>query len=238
MTTPYERIYQYVQDDIKRPDLVDVIGRRVQRALLKYHRIDVWKKDLIEARYIFPTANSAVIVQEVVGGNSLFMNSMQQVGQLYIQQINKELLTRVRKIMYIRKWVTTDQNGLAVFDPSSGTLGTSAGGDLTERSPDRMFDGYGGDLNDIFYESGQWINVRSSTPLSQVFIGYFSDPIIEPITSAASWIAVDYPQLIAAEVAYRVALSIGKNEEAGGFKDSVNQELALLQANNICLALS
>jgi len=238
MATPYERIYQYVQDDIKRPDLIDVIGRRVQRALLKFHRIDVWKKDLIEARYMFPTANSAVVVQEITGGNSLFMNSMQQVGQLYVQQINKELLTRVRKMMYIRKWVTTDQNGLTTYDPQSGTLGTSAGGDLTERSPDRMFDGYGGDLNDVFYESGQFINIRSSTPLSQVFIGYFADPIIEPVANIASWIAVDYPQLIASEVAYRVALSIGKNEEAAGFKDSVSQELASLQANNIRLALS
>ena len=238
MATPYERIYAFIQDDVKRPDLQDVIGRRIQRALLKYHRKDNWKKDLIECRYIFPTPNSAIVVQEITGGNSLFMNSMQQVGQLYVQQIDKEQLTRVRQFMYIRKWITVDQNGLAVQDPVSGVIGTSAGGDLTERSPDRMFDGYGGDLNDVFYESGQHVNIRSSTPLSQVFIGYFSDPVVEPVTSIASWIATMYPQLIAAEVAYRVFLSIGKNEEAGGAKAEVADELLNLQGNNIRLALA
>jgi hypothetical protein len=238
MATPYERINNFIQDDVKRPDLQSVIDRRIQRALLKFHRKDNWKKDLIECRYVFPTANSAVVVQEITGGNSLFMNSMQQVGQLYIQQIDKEQLTRVRQFMYIRKWITADENGLAIFDPQSGTLGTSAGGDLTERSPDRMFDGYGGDLNDVFYESGQFVNIRSSTPLSQVFIGYFSDPVVEPAANIASWIATMYPMLIAAEVAWRVFLSIGKNEEAGGAKQERDEELLNLQGNNIRLALS
>jgi len=230
--TPYEIIYQYIIDDTKRPDLEEIIQRRIRRALFKFHRIDMWKKDLIEQCYVFEQQNTAASTTPVTGANALFMNSGQPPA-LYIQEINCNLLTRMRTISYIRKWQTVDPFGMAILDPQNGQLGTVAGGDLTERAPDTMFDGYGYDVNDVFYRSGDSINIRSSTPLSQVYLGYFSDPYTQPIEQINSWIARDYPALIAAEVKAKIFSDIGKDEEKKGALQEVAQELAILQTNNV-----
>lgn len=246
MATPYEIIKGYILDDVKRPDLavaddtgLSEIDRRIQRALLKYHRKDNWKADLIEQKYVFAIEQSAVPTTIVTGAESLFMNQFGSIANgVFIQQVNIRFLTRYRQTQYLRKWATVNAFGSAILDPASGTQGTVANGDFTERSPDRMFDGYGGDINDVMYRSGDFINLRSSTPLNEVYIGYFSDPLLTPITSISSWIAEKYPSLISAEVSARIFKITGKDQESKDATMDVAAELLILEQNNVRLALA
>lgn len=232
-------ILEYVLDDTKRPDMHEIIKRRITRAIRKYHRLDIWKKDLVEQVYVFDQPVTAMPAQPAIqGANALFLNSMAAPNaQLYIQVLNKDKLARYRFVQYLRKWQTVTSFGDAITDPTTGGQGTVQGGDLTERNPDRMFDGYGYDLTDTYYESGNTIRINSSTPLSQVFIGYFADPVLEPIANTSSWIATKYPDLIAAEVKQRIFNDIGRNEEANAARGEIAAEVLLLQANNITLSM-
>lgn len=246
MSTPYEDIYAKIQDDVHRLDLGPVsaggtgeIDRRIQRALLKYHRKDNWKRDLIEQEYVFALEQTAVPTTIVVGADSLFMTQFGQVAQgVFIQQINLDYLTRYRQTAYIRKWQTVTRYGTSITDPATGQQGTLANGDFTERSPDRMFDGYGYDINDVMYLSGNNINLRSSTPMSKAYIGYFSDPVITPVTDIASWIALGYQELLAAEVAAMIFKRSGKDEEAKAQAGVLAVEIGLLESANVRLALA
>lgn len=252
--TPYETILLGILDDVKRPDLgpvaaVSAIGylgggsgeidRRIQRALTTYHRKDTWKADFVEQEYVFAVEQTAVPTVVVSGGNSLFMNQFGSVANgIFIQQININYLTRYRQTLYIRKWQLTNAVGTAILDPATGLPGTAASGDFVERSPDRMFDGYGGDLNDIMYRSGDMINLRSSTPMNKVFIGYFADPLIQPVEHISSWIAKKYSAVIIADVAARIFKVIGKDEEAKSARETLMAETLLLESNNVRLALA
>lgn len=212
----YDLALQYILDDTRRPDLQAAIIRRIQRAVTKFHMMDHWKKDLIEQAYVFE--NPSVPAQ--------------------IQQLDTALLVRFRKFSYVRKWQTVDSQGNAIINPNTGLLGTAASGDIVERALDRMFDGYGGDVDDIMYWSGHKCMIRSSTPIYQVFIGYYTTPLVTPADTMISWILDEYPSLIAAEVKKRVFKDIGKDQEAADARQEVNEEILILQANNIRLTMS
>ena len=212
----YDKALQYILDDTRRPDLQTSMIRRIQRAVTKFHLMDHYKRDLVEQRYVFenPSVPAA------------------------IQVLDTALLARFRKFMYVRKWATVDSQGNVITNPNTGLIGSATSGDIVEKSPDRMFDGYGGDLDDVMYWSGNRCMIRSSTPIYQVFIGYFTYPLVEPATNMVSWILDEYPGLIAAEVSAKIFKVIGKDQESASSKQEVGEELATLQANSIRLTMS
>lgn len=197
-------IIQCVLDDTQRFDKIDDIKTRIQRAVMKHHFKDFYKKDHIDAIYAFLSSATE-------------------------QVIDTTLIDRFRAVSYIRKFMTVDVNGNPIAP-------TTEGGDLVECAPEKAFDGYGFDKLNIFYRSGSDIKIRSSTPTDQVFLGYYAFPIIEPITALDSWIASEYPNLIAATVKQRIFKNVGKDDEAKSAKDEENDELLILQTNNIRLS--
>lgn len=229
-TSDTATIYQYILDDVRRPDMEEIIKRRIQRAVLYFHRKDMWKRDLIEQIYEF--SSSAGPTTSPKGGDSLFLTSIPAAYQVgHIQQIDISVFSRLRFFQYIRKWQADK------YDPDTGSLGTFADGDLIERAPDSMFDGYGADVDNVFYRNSSTVRVKSSTPLSQLAIGWFQDPIIVPYESLCSWIADDYPSLIAARVKKTVFSDIGKMEERNTAQKEEEEELLNLYANNIRVAM-
>lgn len=229
--TAVDTIYQYVLDETKRPDLQAEIYRRIQREVIYFHRKDMWKRDLIEQIYTFGADASCVTTPK--GGDSLFLTSIpasQQYGN--IQKIDLCCFPRLRFLQYVRKWQPQ------MHDPDTGTLGTFYGGDLTERAPDRMFDGYGGDVSNVMYRAGNWLNLKSSTPLSKVAIGWFPDPLVEPIDQLCSWIADLYPSLIACRIKKTIFANTGKLEEAKAAKFMEDEELLSLYSNNVRIAMA
>lgn len=244
-----DTIYQLVQDDVKRPDKQGQIWRRIHRSILKMHRKDFWRKDIIEQIYQFDVANSSAAASQplVSGANALFMNWFGGSNfNLNIQQIDTENLVRYRKIEYIKKWVTVDPYGLAILDPITGQQGTVQGGELTERNPAFAGDAYGYDIQDIFYGAGQEIIINSSTPLSQVFLGYFSNPKVNPSCATLaefqdyiSWIADEYPALISCDVKRFIFSDIGKNEqELKGAQAEYQEELLAFMTSAINVSTS
>lgn len=232
MPSPYEIIYEFIQDDVKRPDLEDEINRRIQRAVQRYHRMDMWMKDHVDQVYVFENPQSAVQQQAVAGSNVLYMNQFAALN-LYIQQIDTRLLVRPRFFTYIRKWMTTNPWGTAIVDPVTGRMGTAMNGDLTEAASDSMTDAYGYDRTNVYYRSGEFIQLNSSTPLGQVYLGYFREPVVAPVERLNDWISTDYPSLIAADVKARTFAVIGKTEEANLASKEIQLELSILQTNNI-----
>ena len=199
-----EYIIQLVIDDTGRADKLEEIKRRIQRALMHHHLKDYYKKDHIDAIYVFQTP-----------------------GQLE-QVIDTTLIINFRNPSYIRKFQTVDVNGNPIAP-------TTEQGDLKETAPEKAFDGYGFDKLNVFYRSGTDIKIRSSTPIDQVFMGYYTFPAIEPIANINSWIANEYPTLIAATAKRRIFKDIGKDDEAKSAKEEEDEELATLQTNNITL---
>lgn len=226
--TGIELVYQLVQDDVRRPDLQDKIWRRIHRAALTWHRADEWKRDFIETVYNFDVEDTAVPNQipPVTGANALFLNWAGQVqSTINVQVLQLDQLPEFRKIGYLRKYITVTPYGTAVYDPTTGQQGTVQGGDLTERGVDSMFDGYGFDKTNVFYRSGNAINISSSTPLNKVYIGYFKDPKLTlGCTTQAefetydSWIIDNYSDLIVADVKAKMFSDTGKVEEANAIK--------------------
>jgi len=197
-------IIQAILDDTKREDKLEEIKRRIQRAVMKHHFKDFYKKDHVDAIYAFLSSDTEQI-------------------------IDTTLIDRFRAVSYIRKFMTVDVNGNPIAP-------TTEGGDLTETAPEKAFDGYGFDKLNVFYRSGSDIKLRSSTPLDQVFLGYYTFPLIEPLTSLSSWIAEEYPDLIAATVKQRIFKNSGKDDEAKTARDEETEELLVLQTNNIRLS--
>lgn len=229
-------IYQLIQDDVKRPDKQAIIRRRIHRSILKMHRKDFWFKDLVEQIYQFDVAGTAAANQQVVlpGAQGLFMNWFGAVNStLNVQQLDTTNLVRYRKVDYMKKWMTVSPYGTAILDPITGRQGTVQGGELTECSPNNLNDGYGFDRQNVYYGSGTVININSDTPLSQVYIGYLSDPKVNLANTTdatfqdyQSWIADSYPTLICCDVKRFLFSDIGKNEqELKGAQGEYQEEL-------------
>lgn len=241
-----DTIYQLVQDDVKRPDKQGVIWRRIHRSILKHHNKDFWFKDLIEQIYVFSVpGTSAYNGPNVTGINSLFMNYFGAANAtLNVQQIAIEDLIRFKKVDYMRKWMTVSPYGTAILDPTTGRLGTLQGGELLERSPKFTNDGYDYDIQDTFYGSGDRISINSSTPLSQVYIGYLSNPkvnlgciTLKQFQDVDSWIANDYQALIACDVKTWLFGDIGKTEmEMKSAKTEYSEELLAFLTSNVNLS--
>lgn len=248
-------VLQRVIDDTNRLDQIAVLQRRILRAALFWHRKERWKKDVIEQLYVFPNPNTSLVPNssQYTGANSLFLNSLAAPNlSLNVQQIDTTLLKRFRNLWYLRKWITVDQFGNAILDPTTGLPGTVANGDLFERAADTMFDGYGYDVTDVYYKSGNNITINSSTPLSQVYIGYYCDPFLDfenidqtpeivngnilwAGNNTVSWIIDNYPDLISATVKAKRFADMGKTEEQKSANEEMQSEALSLFGENVRL---
>lgn len=208
----YSVVEQYVIDDTGRPDKAvadssgtSIIARRIRRACLAMHRIDFWKRDFREQIYHFDSSSA-------------------------IQIIDGQYLPRIRAFGYIRPWsqTLTDQY-------QNNITGAPKGASLEELNPARMLDGYGYDRQDVFYRAGNDFKLNLKDPTDQVLIGWFQDPMLDPITASDSWILSDYPDLIAAIVKRRIFKDIGKDDESKASDAEAQEELLRLQTNNIVI---
>lgn len=210
----YSKVEELVIDDTGRPNFAvldtngsSLIMRRIRRAVLAMHRIDFWLKDLVEQLYAFDSSAS-------------------------IQIIDTTYLPRLRSVGYLRKW---DAQLASAYQ--ANVTGSPRGSSFAELNPANILDGYSADKQDTMYRSGQMIKLNSSIPIQQVLIGWFQDPLLDPITATDSWILKNYPDLICAHVKRRLFKDIGKDEENRSANEEYQEELLKLQINNIKLAV-
>lgn len=197
--------------DMGDPDIIPggngVIKRRIQRALIRFHRLDFWRKDFN--------------IQE-----------LSFVAEQAIQIIDLSLFPRLRAIGFIRKF---DPD--VVIGDSVSVWDFPRGGAFEEINPEKMLDGYGYDRTDTMYRAADGIHINASAPISSILIGWFQDPLIDPIDESDSWILTDYQDLIAADVKMRIFKDIGKDEENRSAREELLGEIALLQTNNVRLSV-
>lgn len=210
----YTLVESSLVDDTGRAEMaiVDANGssllqRRIRRAVLAMHRIDFWLKDFVEQIYAFDSS-------------------------AMIQIIDESYLPRLRAIGYLRKW-----DSQLASNYQANVTGSPKGSSFTEINPANMLDGYGYDKQNTMYRGGSIIKLNSSEPISQILIGWFRDPLLDPITVSDSWILANYPDLIAAHAKRRIFKDIGKDEESRSSDDEYKEELMKLQTNNIKLAV-
>jgi hypothetical protein len=135
----------------------------------------------------------------------------------YTQQIEyRTLLTRYRALKYLRK--ATDSSTPSDF--------------LTVIHPAEVIDKYAVQREDVCYVAGEIIQIKSSTSLEYVLIGYYQHPDIST-DNYSSWIALDHPYAIVAEAAASIFKMIGWDEQATFWKEEVKENIAILRSNNI-----
>lgn len=203
----YDEALQYIIDDTGRPEMAEVMKRRIQRAALAMHRIDFWKRDFLENIHVFTNSQA-------------------------VQIINLNQYPRIRAVAYIRQY---NADAASLQDPTifDGAVGSFFG----EINPQMAMDGYGYDKVLKMYRTQDAIKLVSDAAIQQVLFARFIDPILNPIDSMDSWIVRDYPTLIAAHAKRRIFKDIGKDEEYRSADEEFKEELLLLQANNIRLAV-
>lgn len=210
MSTPYERIISFLDDDINRKDLKDsgAYDRRIQRALLKWHRKFMWTRDSLEEPIPFTNQN------------------------LNIQEIDLRNFTRFRFLRYVRDY---DPNAInqTTEPPTQGVAGQF----YAESAPEVMLDYFHTDKDWVMYRAGEMLRLRSRFPIKNVLVAYFIDPLLNPATGINSWIAELYPDLIAAEVKVRIFSDLGKDGELREAKLELADCVDNLFANNVRLAL-
>jgi hypothetical protein len=135
----------------------------------------------------------------------------------------RSIIPLFRAIKYLRKY-------------SLGSDGTfSPGKELELLQPNEVFDIYKCAKNDIYYAAGSQIHIKSSTQDQYYLFGCYLNPNITD-TGFNSWVALDHPYVIIFDAAATVFKSIGKDEEASGYRQLVAEQLSMLKSSNITAA--
>ena len=206
--------------ETNRPDLVNETMQAVLEATQSVHMVDYWYKDVIEAAVTFT--------------NPLY----------YIQTLDTSTLPLYRDFSYIRK---ADPSLTPLLAPSlAPSVSFNSQCLLTRIDIGDAIDSYGYEKQDVWYQAGTTINIKSSTPLAFATAAWYQYPTLDPTgVNYKSWIANELPWVIIYKAAGAVFAKIGEDkswsiymkmpipgqgEDSGGL---YYQQLALLKRANI-----
>lgn len=126
---------------------------------------------------------------------------------------------RYRKLHYLRK---TD----ALVNNTAGAL-------LSHLDIKNLFNAYGREKNDVWYEAGANIVVRSSTDLRYLMAGWYQTPVITPIANYASWIAELVPYAIVFDACSLVFQLLEQQEKSRKFDALVQEQLLQVKMHGL-----
>lgn len=182
-----------VYTETNRPDLVPETLQSVLEATITCHAFDDWYKDIQEAFVTFDNPLS------------------------YIQALETRSLPYLRKFAYIRK-TNPNINPVENYGQLLPNLSNWPPHqyDFVERVDiGDILDTYGYEKNDIWYQAGSQINIKSSTPLQYATIGWYKFPNVDATgVNFSSWIAIEYPYAIIYRAAGTVFSKIGQDVAA------------------------
>lgn len=191
-----------VVTETNRADLITQIQQAVFASTLKMHGIDFFDKDILTAHAVFDTP-------------------------AYIQVLDTTSLPRWRRGAFFRKdypstynaWEATPTNLPPLFnDFRAGLVSSQVARALLEFiDPDEIFDDYGTERNDIAYQAGTSIFIRSSTSLQFLNLGWYAWPecdISNVGVNYSSWIAGEFPYAIVYDAASAILQKTGQTDAA------------------------
>jgi len=135
----------------------------------------------------------------------------------YLQQLEyRTIIPLWRSLKYIRK---------------SDVDASDSGAFLEVITPELVLDDYKQNRNDVCYTAGATINIRSSTELQYIFLGYYVNPDVT-VSGYSSWMAIDHPWAIIYTAAAQIFKSTGKQEEwAAATQDARDWYAQVVQSN-------
>ena len=125
-----------------------------------------------------------------------------------------------RQVKYMRIW-----NG----DAAAGTYGKF----LQHIQIAESLDPYGYNKADVFYMAGNFLQLRAKLGVEKILFGAYSHPVVTPVESYKSWIAVEYPYAIINEAARRVFMHIGYKDQAASMARLVAEDYRTLSVSNV-----
>lgn len=96
--------------------------------------------------------------------------------------------------------------------------------------PRELMDEYQLERNNIWYQGGVMLNVKSSTSVSNVLVGYYENPVVTD-AGFASWIALEQPYAIIEEAAATIFRMIGDDNKERFYSQQSVQNIVLLRQN-------
>lgn len=229
-------LIQAVYTETNRPDLVPQTIQAIRASTLKMHTIDLFPKDIQEGQVVFDQT-------------------------AYIQNISLFQIPRFRKSVFIRKndpRYSAYQQNPTLNPPLIGglpPLGCSVGvkerlGFLRQIAPDNIFDEFGTEKLDVWYQAGKTIWIKSAISIQYVLFGWYAFPNIDITTPDAgvtypnfsSWIADERPFAIIYDATSSVLQKIGMTDAARKYDSPatstqdgglVQNEIKRLVADNI-----
>lgn len=193
-----------------RPDLVNETRNKLVGAIVQYHNIDYFWRDIATAQVVFDISN-------------------------YIQVLDIQSLPRFRSLSYARKYdptIVANENTPSLLPPLYPQWWTlkRAMDLLTIIAPDDLFDEFHCEKLDVMYGVGGSMMIKSSTSLKYLQVGWYQQPLVGvgtldaegtpiidgsvafPTYGNGSFIASDFPCLLIYAAASGVLQSIGQND--------------------------
>lgn len=99
-------------------------------------------------------------------------------------------------------------------------------------TPTNVLDSYGIAKENICYLAGDVIQIRSDTQVTDILLGFYSNPVTLPDTFS-SWIDDLHHYAIVTEAAATVFKMIGKDEEAAMYKLLAGDQFMIMRNSNI-----
>lgn len=228
----FAQLVTAVYTETNRPDLVAETSQAILEVTQSLHLSDLYYKDILEATIVFDQST------------------------WYLQALDLTSLPRFRQMGYVRKTdpsLTQAEQTNTLPPVINDVLYPNSYYNLRFNFLKRVdigdvLDRYGYEKLDIWYQAGTQINIKSSTPLQYVVVGWYAYPDIGVVNGSPnfnSWIAVEYPYAIIYGAAGTIFKKIGEDKSAAAYLDmpkpnqgeesggSFYQQRALLRRNNI-----
>lgn len=199
------------------------IPAQVASSTRKMHTLEYFAKDILSSQAVFDTA-------------------------AYIQTLDTRTMPFFRNMAYFRKNDPSQsqyqQNPTLLPPLYSLTTGINiwlGSKLLTPIVPDALFDDYGAERFDVYYQLGDTLMIKSSTPLSYALLGWYAHPNTNPADNYAqynSWIAKEYPDAIYYDAASAILQKTGMTDAARKYdyfnpQDPLNCGLAISASNRL-----
>lgn len=137
------------------------------------------------------------------------------VSSYYQSLAYASLFPYFRKLSYLRKY-------------ESGAATTF----LKIITPSNTLDSYGISKEDICYLAGSIIQIRSSTSVTELLLGFFQNPTTDP-NLYDSWVGALYSNAVVTEAAATIFKMIGFDEQASMYKVFSNEAAIIVHNANV-----
>lgn len=127
--------------------------------------------------------------------------------------------TRYRKLQQLRK--------------TSALSGGTASTIYKHLDPLNLLDTYSREKNDVWYEAGSSIVLRSSSPVEFVIAQWYQYPVITPIGNYASWIAELVPHAIIFDACSLIFQMVAQQDQARKFDALVLEQLQQVRMHGV-----